>query len=238
MSNIKVLYFLTLLFSLALLAGCNHSDSEDNESSTTISGSLITDDDSDESSTACPSSAVKVLALRDAETVSQADITQACEFSLDIPAETPVSLKFVDASGEDVGVLIYDNPRIGQGGSLEEFIDRFQLPQGANEDIGNVLLLPEQVIALLQRNPLRYQDSDGDGVVDAMDADFNLTDLLSNQDVDNDSINNEDDNCPYEFNPNQEDTNQDGTGDACSTPSDQPLYGQLTLSLVKKLATE
>ncbi|MCG7928314.1 MAG: hypothetical protein JAY67_22590, partial [Candidatus Thiodiazotropha taylori] len=112
MSNIKVLYFLTLLFSLALLAGCNHSDSEDNESSTTISGRLITGDDSDESSTACPSSAVKVLALRDAETVSQADITQACEFSLDIPAETPVSLKFVDASGEDVGVLIYDNPRI------------------------------------------------------------------------------------------------------------------------------
>lgn len=237
MSNIRVIYFLTILFIPGFLVGCNDSDSEDDESTTSISGKLITNAESDVSSTACPSIAVKILVLRQGETVSQADITQECDFAVDVPAETPVSLKFVDSSGDDVAVLIYDNPRIGQGGSLEEFIDRFQLPQGTNEDIGNVLLLPDQVIALLQHNPLRYQDSDGDGVVDATDADFNLTALLSNQDVDNDSIDNEDDNCPYDSNPNQEDTNQDGTGDACSIPSGQPLYGQLTLSLVKKLAT-
>ncbi|MCW4303969.1 MAG: thrombospondin type 3 repeat-containing protein [Candidatus Thiodiazotropha taylori] len=237
MSNIRVIYFLTVLFIPGFLVGCNDSDSEDVESTTSISGKLITNAESDESSTGCPSIAVKILVLRQGETVSQADITQECDFAVDVPAETPVSLKFVDSSGDDVAVLIYDNPRIGQGGTLEEFIDRFQLPQGTNEDIGNVLLLPDQVIALLQHNPLRYQDSDGDGVVDATDADFNLTALLSNQDVDNDSIDNENDNCPYESNPNQEDTNQDGTGDACSIPSGQPLYGQLTLSLVKKLAT-
>ncbi|MCG7870488.1 MAG: thrombospondin type 3 repeat-containing protein [Candidatus Thiodiazotropha weberae] len=238
MSNIKLLYFPILLIIFAILAGCNHSDSDESEPSTTISGQLITNADSDESSTICPSTAVKILVLQDGDTVSQAEIAQGCDFTVDIPAETPVSLKFVDASESDVGVVIYENPRISQGGTLEEFIDRFQLPLGANEDIGNVLLLPDQEIALLQRNPLLYQDRDGDGVADGMDADFNLSVLLSNQDIDNDSIDNESDNCPYESNPDQEDTDQDGLGDACSIPLDMPLYGQLTLSLVKKLATE
>ena len=223
MSNIRVLYFLILLTSLALLGGCNNSDSEDNETTTTISGNLITNTNSDESSSACPSIAAKVLVLREGETVSQANITQECDFEVDIPAETPVSLKFVDSAGNDVGVLIYNNPRISQGGSLEEFIDQFQLPLGANEDIGNVLLLPDQDIALLQRNPLLYQDSDEDGVADGMDADFNLSELLSNQDIDNDGIDNESDNCPYEPNPSQEDSNQDGTGDGCSITTDVPL---------------
>ncbi|MES9853135.1 MAG: thrombospondin type 3 repeat-containing protein [Candidatus Thiodiazotropha sp. L084R] len=199
---------------------------------------MITNVVSDESSTTCPSAAVKILVLRGNETISQASIAEECDFEVDIPAATPVSLRFADASESDLGVIIYHNPRISQGGRLEEFIDQFQLPSGASEDIGNILLLPDHAIALLQRNPLLFQDSDGDGVTDAMDSDFKVFELISNRDVDNDGIENESDNCPYESNLSQEDTNQDGKGDACSITPDMPLYGQLTLSLVKKLATQ
>lgn len=235
---LKVFYLLTLLLSLSILAGCNDSDSGENDSTATISGRLVTNTASDESSTACPSAAVKILVFRGDETISQSNITQECNFEVDIPAETPVSLRLVDSSGSDLGVLVYDNPRISQGGRLEEFIDQFQLPSDATEEIGNILLLPEHAVALLQRNPLQTQDSDGDGVVDAIDADFKVLELISNQDVDNDGIENESDNCPYESNPGQEDSNQDSKGDACSFPPEMPLYGQLTLSLVKKLATQ
>lgn len=238
MPNIKIYYIVTLLIPFVILAGCNDSEREQNASTATISGRLISNVVSGESSTVCPSAAVKILVLREGETISQANIAQDCDFEVDIPAETPVSLRFVDASESDLGVLIYGNPHVSQGGRLEEFIDQFKLPLGANEEIGNILLLPNQAIALLQRNPLLYQDSDGDGVADAMDADFKVFELISNRDVDNDGIENENDNCPYESNLSQEDTNQDGEGDACSITPDMPLYGQLTLSLVKKLATQ
>ncbi len=42
-----------------------------------------------------------------------------------------------------------------------------------------------------------------------------LIECVSGSDSDGDDICNNDDNCPYDFNPGQEDFNNDGTGDAC-----------------------
>jgi len=53
-----------------------------------------------------------------------------------------------------------------------------------------------------------FPDTDGDGVADCVDPD-----------IDGDGVLNEDDNCPLVWNPQQEDTNGNGVGDACDTPA-------------------
>jgi hypothetical protein len=60
------------------------------------------------------------------------------------------------------------------------------------------------------------------GVVLYSEAGFNqsaiigiINTVLENIDADNDGIYNEMDNCPDNYNPNQEDTDGDGIGDAC-----------------------
>jgi hypothetical protein len=50
---------------------------------------------------------------------------------------------------------------------------------------------------------------------------FNVTVLLN--DPDNDSLPNWDDNCPYAFNPNQNDVDGDGFGDTCDTCPNDPV---------------
>jgi len=46
-----------------------------------------------------------------------------------------------------------------------------------------------------------------------------VTELNPIEDNDNDGISNSEDNCPDTYNPSQEDSNNDGIGDACETPS-------------------
>ncbi len=55
-------------------------------------------------------------------------------------------------------------------------------------------------------------DNDGDGIPDASDPDD-----------DNDDVPDENDNCPFDANPNQVDSDQDGIGDACDTSEDGDL---------------
>src|SRR5262249_42205732 len=54
-------------------------------------------------------------------------------------------------------------------------------------------------------------DSDGDGIAD----DCDLCPRDPGNDVDEDGVCGDVDNCPHTFNPLQEDSNQDGSGDAC-----------------------
>lgn len=81
------------------------------------------------------------------------------------------------------------------------------------------------------------EDLDGDGFGNACDSDIDGDDIdnsvdncptdslnsegcEANNDSDGDGIRDGDDNCPTVLNPNQEDTNGNGVGDACETDSD------------------
>ena len=48
------------------------------------------------------------------------------------------------------------------------------------------------------------------------DDDFDGIGNLCDDDLDNDEVPNNNDNCPYSYNPDQHDSNRDGVGDACS----------------------
>lgn len=74
-----------------------------------------------------------------------------------------------------------------------------------------------------------YGDADGDGVLDSVDicsdtpigeiADLNGC-AESQKDPDNDGISGSSDNCPNNYNPNQADNDNDGTGDLCDPDDD------------------
>ena len=66
-------------------------------------------------------------------------------------------------------------------------------------------------------------DNDGQG---------DVCDSFNNNDIDEDGVNNNEDNCPSTYNPDQEDTDEDGLGDDCApapiiipTPIPTPLPG-------------
>jgi hypothetical protein len=50
-----------------------------------------------------------------------------------------------------------------------------------------------------------------DGIINAINSALEYLPM----DVDGDDINNMDDNCPHTYNPNQDDLDEDGVGDAC-----------------------
>ncbi len=77
-------------------------------------------------------------------------------------------------------------------------------------------------------------DNDGDGLGDACDADDD-NDGVCDPGVQAGTagcvyVNGQPDNCPVVFNPGQEDSNQNGAGDACEVTVVRPLAGELVLN--------
>lgn len=62
-------------------------------------------------------------------------------------------------------------------------------------------------------------DIDGDGDIDIIYAGYDSIFVMLNEfvceDTDDDSVCNEEDNCPLHYNPNQQDSDEDGIGDVC-----------------------
>ncbi len=73
-----------------------------------------------------------------------------------------------------------------------------------------------------------FDDCDGDGVLDVDEAEGDTDGDgwidIHDKDSDNDDVDDGDDNCPGEFNPDQADSNADGIGDACKIFPDKVLF--------------
>ncbi len=61
------------------------------------------------------------------------------------------------------------------------------------------------------------------------DCTFDISDCLSGHDESGDGIDDNCDNCPGYYNPDQEDTNGDGVGDVCEAPGDHDLISSIVV---------
>lgn len=153
-----------------------------------------------------------------------------------IPANLPINACFVDLTTYLNGREQWNSFYSVVDGEFETFKEsgtlRYEWNRWSGEDerltIARVVENPEEdqqwfVSAPLDtcENPLQYQpdqDQDGDHVLNQCDLCPSLADgwRQSGADADMDGVGNACDNCPNMYNPEQEDENHDGFGDACN----------------------
>ncbi len=223
-------YFYLLIIALALFSpSCNSSK----ESTATITGSFAIDAPDGDLFTAvdpisCAETVTSVVATADVAEAASATVGGDCAFSLSVPAGKAIGLTFV--SGETSAVHLHANPYFGENAKPEQYLTRFRINGGVAFDMGRIRLLG--AYAFSENTPLATLDADKDGIPDGFDADYDLLGLVTQADVDEDTIANGADNCPFETNAGQADGDGDGVGDACEIGS-FPLKGSFSYSLVK-----